>query len=271
MVNRNKIRCNETRFFVDRQAHPHTNFPKYPPPPLIGFPGNHPDLEKWSGHSMKWYNNYNKSVLEPRVSPAFVITSFCNHCDINFMTRDNTQMILDLIPVKIIRVNLPKDDYVQSHENTSDHLKNKTNKNKTKTTKIKAKRSITPYDPWMTFDPTAVEVTCVTHYPRIIGDNSHGNTSKYVDILIIFQNFKTHRLPLILLQLLRSHVQLYPRILLSKFHGNTFMYVDTVTIFKNYAHKVNDPITTLDDLWHHFCWGYTRYSTQETLTIFQII
>ena len=28
------------------------------------------------------YNN--KAILEPRVSPAFAITSFCNHCNIRF-------------------------------------------------------------------------------------------------------------------------------------------------------------------------------------------
>ena len=29
-------------------------------------------------------NNLNKAVLEPRVSPAFAITYFCNHCNIRF-------------------------------------------------------------------------------------------------------------------------------------------------------------------------------------------
>ena len=45
----------------------------------------------------------NKAVLEPRVSPAFAITYFCNHCTIRF----------DPIPVKVICENLPKDHYVQ--------------------------------------------------------------------------------------------------------------------------------------------------------------
>ena len=90
----------------------------------------------------------------------------------------------------------------------------------------------------MTFDPTSVEVLCVT-LPRIIVSKSHENTSKYVDTVTLFaKNLKqrslTPRWPLTP-HLLRSHVWLYPRIIVSKSHGNTSMYVDTVINFaKNY-------------------------------------
>ena len=91
----------------------------------------------------------NKVVLEPRVSPAFASTCFCNHCNIRFE-----------------------------------------------------------------------------------------NTSKYVDILILFsknlnQRSLTPTWPLTPC-LLRSHVWLYPRIIVSKSHENTSMYVDTVINFANY-------------------------------------
>ena len=36
----------------------------------------------------------NKKVLEPRVSPAFVITYFCNHCNIRF---ENTSKYVDTL------------------------------------------------------------------------------------------------------------------------------------------------------------------------------
>ena len=39
--------------------------------------------------------NINKAVLEPRVSPAFAITYFCNHCNIRFK---NTSKYVDTLP-----------------------------------------------------------------------------------------------------------------------------------------------------------------------------
>ena len=36
----------------------------------------------------------NKAVLEPRVSPAFAITYFCNHCNIRF---ENTSKYVDTL------------------------------------------------------------------------------------------------------------------------------------------------------------------------------
>ena len=63
-----------------------------------------------------------KAVLEPRVSPAFVITYFCNHCNIRF---ENTSKYVDTLTL----------------------LK-----------KLEPK----VIDPKMTFDLKSVEVTCVT-------------------------------------------------------------------------------------------------------------
>ena len=64
------------------------------------------------------------------------------------------------------------------------------------------------------------------------------NTSKYVDVLILFsknlnQRSLTPTWPLTPC-LLRSHVWLYPRIIVSKSHDNTSTYVDTVINLANY-------------------------------------
>ena len=40
------------------------------------------------------YTPTNKAVLEPRVSPAFAITYFCNHCNIRF---ENTSKYVDTL------------------------------------------------------------------------------------------------------------------------------------------------------------------------------
>ena len=39
-------------------------------------------------------SDVNKAVLEPRVSPAFAITYFCNHCNIRF---ENTSKYVDTL------------------------------------------------------------------------------------------------------------------------------------------------------------------------------
>ena len=62
-------------------------------------------------------------VLEPRVSPAFAITYFCNHCNTRF-------------------------------ENTSKYVKY--------TDSFFQKLEPKVIEPYMTFDPMSVEVTCVT-------------------------------------------------------------------------------------------------------------
>ena len=86
----------------------------------------------------------------------------------------------------------------------------------------------------MTFDPTSVEVLCVT-LPK---DQCVQVPWKYIKICgysdLFCKNLKrrslTPRWPLTP-HLLRSHVWLYPRIIVSKSHRNTLKYVDTVTFF----------------------------------------
>ena len=59
-------------------------------------------LSKNLGCCTKWlidnkislHKGKNKAVLEPRVSPAFAITYFCNHCNIRF---ENTSKYVDTL------------------------------------------------------------------------------------------------------------------------------------------------------------------------------
>ena len=85
----------------------------------------------------------NKAVLEPRVSPGFAITNFCNHCNIRF----------DTIPVKVICVNLPKDhSWLSPMKIHSDHFSKKTFSRKVNNLKW-------PLDD---LNPTYVAVSCTT-------------------------------------------------------------------------------------------------------------
>ena len=118
----------------------------------------------------------------------------------------------------------------------------------------------------MTFDPTSVEVLCVTlpkdhcvqvpwKYIKVCG---------YSDLFLqknVNQRSLTPRWPLTP-HLLRSHVWLYPRIIVSKSHENTSKYVDTVNLFAKTWTKGHWP---LDDLWPHICWGHMCDSTQGSL------
>ena len=120
----------------------------------------------------------------------------------------------------------------------------------------------------MTFDPTSVEVLCVTlpkdhcvqvpwKYIKVCG---------YSDLFFLEkknlnQRSLTPRWPLTP-HLLRSHVWLYPRIIVSKSHENTSKYVVTVTLFAKTWSKGHWP---LDDLWPHICWGHMRDSTHGSL------
>ena len=86
----------------------------------------------------------------------------------------------------------------------------------------------------MTFDPTSVEVTCVT----VRKDHCVQVLWKYIKVCgysdpfckNLNQRSLTPRWPLTP-HLLRSYVWLYPRIIVSKSHENTSKYVDTVTFF----------------------------------------
>ena len=118
----------------------------------------------------------------------------------------------------------------------------------------------------MTFDPTSVEVTCVT-LPK---DHCVQVPWKYIKVcgysdLFCKKNLNqrslTPRWPLTP-HLLRSHVWLYPRIILSKSHENTSKYVDIVNLFAKTWTKGHWP---LDDLWPHICWGHMCDCAQGSL------
>ena len=96
--------------------------------------------------------NINKAVLEPRVSPAFAITYFCNHCNIRF---GNTSK------------------YVDTQTLFSKNLN---------------QRSLTPRWP---LTPCLLR-SHVWLYPRIIVSKSHDNTSMYVDTVINFAKYHIH-------------------------------------------------------------------------------
>ena len=97
----------------------------------------------------------NKAVLEPRVSPAFAITYFCNHCNVRF---ENTSKYVDTLTLFSKNLN---------------------------------QRSLTPRRP---LTPCLLR-SHVWLYPRFIVSKSHGNTSMYVDTVINFANYHIHTLP----------------------------------------------------------------------------
>ena len=94
----------------------------------------------------------NKAVLEPRVSPAFAITYFCNHCNIRF---ENTSKYEDTLTLFSKNLN---------------------------------QRSLTPRWP---LTPCLLR-SHVWLYPRIIVSKSHDNTSMYVDTVINFVKYHIH-------------------------------------------------------------------------------
>ena len=117
----------------------------------------------------------------------------------------------------------------------------------------------------MIFDPTSVEVICVTlaKYRCVQDPWKYIKVFRYSDHFCknLNQRSLTPRWPSTP-YLLRSHVWLYPRITVSKSHENTSKYVDTVTLFAKPWTKGHWP---LDDLWHHICWGHMCDSTQGSL------
>ena len=94
----------------------------------------------------------NKAVLEPRVSPAFAITYFCNHCNIRF---ENTSKYVDTLTLFSKNLN---------------------------------QRSLTSRWP---LTPCLLR-SHVWLYPRIIVSKSHDNTSMYVDTVINFAKYHIH-------------------------------------------------------------------------------
>ena len=118
----------------------------------------------------------------------------------------------------------------------------------------------------MTFDPTSVEVTCVT-LPKDHCIQVHENTSKYVDTVqwpFFFQNLNqrslTPRWPLTQ-SLLRSHVWLYPRIIVSKSLKIYQVCGYSDPFFKNLNQR------SLTHRWPltHSCWGHMCDSTKGSL------
>ena len=115
----------------------------------------------------------------------------------------------------------------------------------------------------MTFDPTPVEVLCVT-LPK---DHCVQIPWKYIKVCgysdLFCKNLKrrslTPRWPLTP-HLLRSHVWLYPRFIVSKSHENTLKYVDTVTLFcKNLNQRSVTPRWPLTPhLLRSYVWLYSR-------------
>ena len=97
-------------------------------------------------------NKNNKTVLEPRVSPAFAITYFCNHCNIRF---ENTSRYVDTLTLFSKNLN---------------------------------QRSLTPRWP---LTPCLLR-SYVWLYPRIIVSKSHDNTSMYVDTVINYAKYHIH-------------------------------------------------------------------------------
>ena len=95
---------------------------------------------------------WNKVVLEPRVSPAFAITYFCNHCNIRF---EKTWKYVDTLTLFSKNLN---------------------------------QRSLTPRWP---LTPCLLR-SHVWLYPRIIVSKSHDNTSMYVDTVINFAKYHIH-------------------------------------------------------------------------------
>ena len=94
----------------------------------------------------------NKAVLEPRVSPAFAITYFCNHCNIRF---ENTSKYVDTLTLFSKNLN---------------------------------QWSLTPRWPLT----SCLLRSHVWLYPRIIVSKSHDNTSMYVDTVINFAKYHIH-------------------------------------------------------------------------------
>ena len=100
----------------------------------------------------KYSSFTNKAVLEPRVSPAFAITYFCNHCNIRF---ENTSKYVDTLTLFSKNLN---------------------------------QRSLTPGWP---LTPCLLR-SHVWLYPRIIVSKSHDKTSMYVDTVINFAKYHIH-------------------------------------------------------------------------------
>ena len=126
------------------------------------------------------------AVLEPRVSPAFAISYFCNHFNIRFdpisAKTSNQRSLTPWWPLtpSLLRSHVwlyQRIIVTKSHENTLKYVETVTLFSKTWN-----QRSLTPRWPLT----TCLLRSHVWLYPRIIVSKSHGNTSMYVDTVINF-------------------------------------------------------------------------------------
>ena len=129
----------------------------------------------------------NKAVLEPRVSPAFSITYFCNHCNIRFDPIPklgwkviDPWMTFDPKSAEVTCVTLPKDHcfqvpwkYIKVRGYSDPFFKNLN------------QRSLTPRWP---LTPRLLR-SHAWLYPRIIVSKSHEKTSMYVDTMVNFAKY----------------------------------------------------------------------------------
>ena len=114
----------------------------------------------------------------------------------------------------------------------------------------------------MTFDPTSVEVLCVT-LPK---DHCVQVPWKYIKVcgysdLFCRKNLNLRSLTLrwpLTPNLLRSHVWLYPRIIVSKSHENTSKYVDTVNLFAKTWRSLTPRWPLTPHLLRSHVWLYLR-------------
>ena len=113
----------------------------------------------------------------------------------------------------------------------------------------------------MTFDPTSVEVLCVT-LPK---DHCVQVPWKYIKVCGYSDPFCKKLEPKVIdpwwpltPHLLRSHVWLYPRIIVSKSHGNTSKYVNTVINFANDQRSLTPRWPLTPHLFRAYVWLYPR-------------
>ena len=215
---------------------------------------------------IEWKENTlnHKAVLEPRISPALVITYLCNHCNIRF----------DPIPVKVRKRSLTPEwslnprllrSYVwlypriivsKSHENTSKYVDTVTLFAKTWTKGHWPLDDLGPHICWGLMCDSTEGSLCPS--PMKI------HQSMWIQWSILQNTSTKGHWPLNNLwpHICWDHMCLYPRIIVSKSHDNTSKYVDTMTLFAKTWTKGHWP---LDDLWPHICWGHMCDCTQGSL------
>ena len=188
---------------------------------------------------------------------CFVITYFCNHCNIKLNKRSLTPR-WPLTP-SLLRSHVwlyPRIIVSKSNENTSKFVDTVTLFSKTWTKVHWPLDDLWPHVCWGHMCDSTQGSLCPN--PMKINQNMW---IQWPFFLKLEQRSFTCRWPLTP-SFLRSHVWLYPRIIVSKSNENTSKFVDTVTLFSKTWTKGHWP---LDDLWPHVCWGRMCDSTQGSL------